>query len=742
MSNSSLSPPAPGIHTTGRRWLACCGAILLGVGLTVLLNLFTAAYADSSAAASTALARLKRIHISWSSENSNTAVIASRPLTIPFPRLGMWWPNPWKQPITDIARYDWVILGKKASEFITPLKTLHPGIMLLNSTNACELHFNPDPDAEPGENQAVQAIPPEWFLTQVGSELTMGVDETTTTFHVAAITATDGLKDYALFVVSDTVLIEGESVYVKAVDQAAKTLTVQRGYVRPAIRHSAGTRLAAHISYWPNSWLLNLSTICPPAVVSSTIGPETWADYNARASVGLLANPLWDGLLIDRSDSNESWLIGNSTARTIDPDQSNTLITDYATFDAAWNAGLRRYEQIVRQAVGPSRIIFVNWGMPNYDLLNGNNFEGFPGDDTAAFVRAWPTVVLGPAKKGSYFEWMAQAQQPNLTMIETYEDNSEPAPTSNEEYDNPCNHPGFVPNYRKMRFGLATALLNDGFFSYEINTSAHGELCLLWFDEYDNAGQGRGYLGQPLGAARCVTAALPTPNLVLGSEFESQADLDQWDFEADAHRGYTATLTLDKTTAASGTASARVTVTHVAGTDWRVSFTFKPVAVISGTEYTLSFWAKADRTRPVSAWVQQDRAPWDTYLWFDSFPLTSTWQHYETAIAARGSYTSAILQFGLGQTTGVVWLDDVRLQVGNRSVWRRDYTGGAVLVNATADAQTIPLGGTFRKIKGAQAPAVNDGSLVTQVVLPPKDGLIVVRSMESRVYLPLLWKSS
>ena len=48
-----------------------------------------------------------------------------------------------------------------------------------------------------------------------------------------------------------------------------------------------------------------------------------------------------------------------------------------------------------------------------------------------------------------------------------------------------------------MRYGLTTALLGNGYFSYEIATAGHGGLGLMWFDEYDNAGKGRGFLGQP-----------------------------------------------------------------------------------------------------------------------------------------------------------------------------------------------------------------------------------------------------
>ncbi|HFQ95446.1 MAG TPA: hypothetical protein ENK30_02630 [Anaerolineae bacterium] len=207
--------------------------------------------------------------------------------------------------------------------------------------------------------------------------------------------------------------------------------------------------------------------------MSPTVGPERWADYNARVAAGLLSNPDWDGILLDRADPNQSRLIGSSTARTIDPDQSNTLLTDYAAFDAAWNEGLRRYESQLRQMVGDEEIIFVNWGMDNFDLLNGNNYEGFPLDNGNSYRASWRQTVFGSIPAiGGYAEWMAQGQTSNLTMIETYEDDGGSDPTGSGDYDNPCDDPGFTPNYQKMRFGLTTALLNDGYFSYEINTNA------------------------------------------------------------------------------------------------------------------------------------------------------------------------------------------------------------------------------------------------------------------------------
>jgi hypothetical protein len=368
-------------------------------------------------------------------------------------------------------------------------------------------------------------------------------------------------------------LLENESLVVQEVDPSGMNLTVTRGFIRPASSHPAGARIAAHITTWPSTWMLNVSTLSPKAVEDPSIGPEIWPEYNARVGAGLLSDPRWSGILVDRSETGQSRYIDGDRVRSIDPDQSNRLLVDYSAFDSTWSDGLRLYLQKLRQAVGPNRIIYLNWGIEEYPLVNGNNFEGFPDENGALGDNSWHAVVFGPYHRGSYFDWVTRSPQPNLSMIETYEDNSVPS----GQYNNPCEKSGFQPNFRKMRFGLATALLNDGYFSYEMNTIGHGSLCLMWFDEYDNAGAGRGYLGYPLGPAVQVPAG-------------------------------------------------------------------------------------------------------------------------RLSIKKKG-------------------LD----------VWERQYDNGIVLLNATERTVTITLEGSFQKIKGTQAPAVNDGSLVTHVAIPSKDGLILIR---------------
>ena len=88
---------------------------------------------------------------------------------------------------------------------------------------------------------------------------------------------------------------------------------------------------------------------------------------------------------------------------------------------------------------------------------------------------------------------------------------------------------------------------------------------------------------------------------------------------------------------------------------------------------------------------------------------------------------------------GVQWFDEYNAKLGTavgaapagpwqKGLWRRDFTNGIALVNPKGNgAQTVTLGDTFVKLKGTQDPAVNNGQKVTQVTLPDRDGIILLR---------------
>lgn len=64
------------------------------------------------------------------------------------------------------------------------------------------------------------------------------------------------------------------------------------------------------------------------------------------------------------------------------------------------------------------------------------------------------------------------------------------------------------------------------------------------------------------------------------------------------------------------------------------------------------------------------------------------------------------------------------------SVWSRDFQAGRAILNATNQAHTVQLGNEFEKINGTQDRSVNNGRIVTQVTIQPKDGVVLIRPVE------------
>jgi hypothetical protein len=88
---------------------------------------------------------------------------------------------------------------------------------------------------------------------------------------------------------------------------------------------------------------------------------------------------------------------------------------------------------------------------------------------------------------------------------------------------------------------------------------------------------------------------------------------------------------------------------------------------------------------------------------------------------------------------GVPWFDEFDAKLGaavskpqtaawQSGVYRRDFENGIVLVNPKGNGpREITLETDFVKLKGAQAPSVNDGSTVRKVTLKDRDGIVLMR---------------
>ena len=521
-----------------------------------------------------------------------------------FPRLAEWWGN---SSLATNARRDYYVaynedpLNPNTSAIAT-MRSLNPSLLLLASSSAAELDFS-ETDKASFDAQRIGAIPTSWLLLQVGSTLSAPVTSASaTSFSVA---------DLSKFRVNDLVVIDDEKCLVTAVSGG---LTVKRGYAgSTATTHASGARIAATATDWPYAATLDMTANCPLGRATGDFATpagttERASDWLARRTAGIADAADWDGVMVDVCIATYAHsFIDGTTLRTIADRNTPTAEVDYAAFDQAWQAGLEAYLARVRSLVDDDQLVVTNGAPPVYGSTNGNTFETFPTASTSSLE--WHSVIVGPtpdSRGGSYLDWSNAVPTPNLTTMFTM---------------------GSQSDYRMMRFGLTTTLMGNGYYSYKTMTPGT-DFSGYWYDEYDNAGAGRGYLGAPLGAAYCQAPGLNSPDL-LGSfgGFDNQGSLNAWELYPREDEGYSASKSLDGGTA-------KITITRSAGTIWGVQFSRPNIPVTAGKTYTLSFRARADKALPIRAVLQQASSPHTIYAVTDEMGLTTEWRWFEVPLTA------------------------------------------------------------------------------------------------------------
>ncbi len=186
-----------------------------------------------------------------------------------------------------------------------------------------------------------------------------------------------------------------------------------------------------------------------------------WTDYLAGfVKSDILATGLWDGIfydeVMDRSD---------------------------------WKQGYKKLFSKTRTLVGDQEIIITN-GSSDSDFasyVNGRMFETFPSTKNA--TSSWTSNTK------NYLALESSVGHDPIMVINVNTENT-----------------GTQTNYQKMRFGLTTTLLGDGYFSYDYGTENHAQ---LWtYDEYDVA------LGDPKGSAEFLGTLVPSGPSVWERDYE------------------------------------------------------------------------------------------------------------------------------------------------------------------------------------------------------------------------------
>jgi hypothetical protein len=400
---------------------------------------------------------------------------------------------------------------------------------------------------------------------------------------------------------------------------------------------------------------------------------------------------LYHGLFFDRIHQSITSILAG-----IDLDHDGR-VDDAEWVDEQYERGIKAFLDQLRQELGDDLILVANDAPLVYaSRLNGREYE--------SAIRG----VLDQHKSWAEFhynyeQWMQASREPRLTMVM-----ANPPKWMEDKYGRePWLHMrGAVlqeaaGHYQRMRFGLTSALLEGGLSGFELGTTWHGNA--WWYDEYDNAGTGHGYLGAPLGEAYLAAGPLTTTNLLQNPRFENNS-LEPWTLTTEG-AGRAALERVLVRAPFSSTYAAQVTVS-ASNSVHDVRLEQAPLVLSAHDRLSLSFWARAS----IPTWEAQVRLhdlqePGTNYAGPETVRLDTTWQHLAVPLSATASVAEAMLSFDLGGGAGTVWIDEVALQRGTLSaVYRRDFEHGIVLCNPAAAPQTVELGGEYCRIQGTQAP--------------------------------------
>ena len=216
-----------------------------------------------------------------------------------------------------------------------------------------------------------------------------------------------------------------------------------------------------NVSWWPENTSQN--------PCAKDANGKYYMDYMANfLDKKLISSGLWDGIFFDTTWQEVAW-VNNK----IDID-SDGKADDINKINKLWHQCHQDFFNKLRARLGSQYIIMGN-GDGVYDNVNGRLFEGFP--------EFWEGEWAGSMKRYQISN-NATSTVPRINII-----NSDTNNTGNNK------------DYQTMRYGLGSALLFNGFYSFDYGTQLREQ---FWtYDEYTQN------LGQPVASALNV---LPKSN--------------------------------------------------------------------------------------------------------------------------------------------------------------------------------------------------------------------------------------
>ncbi len=193
-----------------------------------------------------------------------------------------------------------------------------------------------------------------------------------------------------------------------------------------------------------------------PRLRAINVTNPDWQDFNVSYLTNKLGMSSWDGIMYDMVDAE----IGHYSQNGIDINNDGSA-DSIGLVNQKWREGMAQLFSKTRRALGDGKLIITNGNsvdmyQPN---INGRIFENFP--------TPWEGNGSWQATMYQYLRRLPGLNKTPATYI----------------INATTNNTGRMNDYRKLRFGLASALLGDGYFSFDFGDQSHQQL--WWYDEYD-----------------------------------------------------------------------------------------------------------------------------------------------------------------------------------------------------------------------------------------------------------------
>ncbi len=171
------------------------------------------------------------------------------------------------------------------------------------------------------------------------------------------------------------------------------------------------------------------------------------------------------------------------------------------------------------------------------------------------------------------------------------------------------------------------------------------------------------------------------PNRLLNSDFATGAE--NWGLEINTAPAAAKFSLPDEVKLPPGVAgrAARVNVTTLGGQNWHIQFSQGKLDLTDGEPYTFSFWAKADKPRPLGLYASTDAGDYHHIGLGADLTLGAEWKQYRYSFSANATQKDHNrVVFVLGGALGTVDLAGISLRPGSETV----------LPGATIEAGNFP----------------------------------------------------